>query len=107
MGDNTAQNSKRIAKNSILLTIRLLITMCISIYTSRVILNALGVEDYGVYNVVGGFVAVFSSLTDSLSRAFSRFMTVAIAKNDVREQQYVFSANANIICHYCNNYCYL
>lgn len=97
MGDNTAQNSKRIAKNSILLTIRLLITMCISIYTSRVILNALGVEDYGIYNVVGGFVAVFSSLTDSLSRAFSRFMTVAIAKDDVREQQYVFSANANIL----------
>lgn len=97
MANKTEQNSARIAKNSFLLTIRLIITMCISIYTSRVILNILGVEDYGIYNVVGGFVAVFSSLTDSLSRAFSRFITVAIAKDDVREQQQVFSANCNIL----------
>lgn len=95
--ENTVQNSERLAKNSVFLTIRLVFTMCISIYTSRIILNTLGVEDYGVYNVVGGFVAVFSSLTDSLSRAFSRFMTVAIARNDVQEQQYVFSANFNIL----------
>lgn len=97
MERNTAQNSKRIAKNSILLTIRLIITMCISIYTSRVILNVLGVEDYGVYNVVGGFVGVFSSLTNSLGRAFSRFVMVAIAKNDIKGQQQVFSVNINIL----------
>lgn len=96
MADSIA-NSKRIAKNSVMLTFRLIITMCISLYTSRVVLNALGVEDYGIYNVVGGFVAIFSSLTDSLSRAFSRYMTVAIAKDDVKEQRKVFSANVNIL----------
>jgi len=97
MENNTQQNNKRIAKNSILLTIRLIITMCISLYTSRVILNVLGVEDYGIYNVVGGFVALFSSLTDSLSRAFSRYMTVATTKDDVIEQKQVFSATVNIL----------
>ncbi len=65
MNDISA-NNKRIAKNSVVLTIRLVITMCISLYTSRVILNTLGIEDYGIYNVVGGFVGIFASLTDSL-----------------------------------------
>ena len=90
-------SNKRMAKNSLFLTIRLIITMCISFYTSRVILNALGVENFGIYNVVAGFVAIFSSLTDSLGRSFSRFMTVAIAKEDIMEQREVFSANVNIL----------
>ena len=90
-------NNKRIAKNSILLTIRLVITMCITLYTSRVVLNALGVSDYGIYNVVGGFVTIFTSLTGSFGRAMSRYMTVAIANNDIKEQRQVFSANFNIL----------
>lgn len=60
-------------------------------------LNALGIEDYGIYNVVGGFVAIFSSLTDSLGRAFSRYMTVATTKDDIREEKLVFSATINIL----------
>ena len=94
---NNKQNNKRIAKNSILLSVRLIVTMCISLYTSRVVLNALGIEDYGIYNVVGGFVAIFSSLTDSLGRAFSRYMTVATTKDDIREEKLVFSATINIL----------
>lgn len=90
-------SNQRIAKNSVLLTVRLIITMCISFYTSRVILNALGVEDYGVYNVVGGFVALFTFLTDSLGRALSRYMTVAIAQNDIVQQRNVFSVYVNIL----------
>lgn len=97
MLNNTAENNKRIAKNSLLLTFRLIITMCISLYTSRVVLRTLGIEDYGIYNVVGGFVAIFSSLTDSLSRAFSRYMTVATTKDNIIEQKQVFSATVNIL----------
>ena len=52
------ENSKRIAKNTILLYFRMLFLMGISLYTSRVVLNTLGVEDYGIYNVVGGIVAM-------------------------------------------------
>ena len=70
-----SSNNKRIAKNTLLLYFRMLFLMLISLYTSRVILNALGVEDYGIYNVVGGVVTMFSMLSGSLSAAISRFIT--------------------------------
>lgn len=60
-------NNKRIAKNTLLLYVRMLFMMIVSLYTSRVILNALGVEDFGIYNVVGGVVAMFSVISGSLS----------------------------------------
>ena len=60
-------NNKRIAKNTLLLYIRMLFMMIVSLYTSRVILDALGVEDFGIYNVVGGVVAMFSVISGSLS----------------------------------------
>lgn len=72
---NTSENSKRIAKNTLLLYARMLLLMLINLYTSRVILNVLGVEDYGIYNVVGGIVVMFSFLSGSLSTASSRFIT--------------------------------
>ncbi len=56
----TSENNKRIAKNTVLLYIRMFISVIVGLYTSRVVLNTLGVEDYGVYNVVGGIVAMFS-----------------------------------------------
>ena len=58
--NNTAANNKRIAKNTLLLYFRMLLTMAVTLYTSRVVLDTLGVEDYGIYNVVGGVVAMFS-----------------------------------------------
>lgn len=72
----SSENNKRIAKNTLLLYIRMLFLMVISLYTIRVILNALGVNDYGIYNVVGGVVAMFSILSGSLSAAISRFITL-------------------------------
>ena len=61
MSNQTSDNNnKRIAKNTLLLYFRMLFMMVVSLYTSRVILNALGVEDFGIYNVVGGVVAMFS-----------------------------------------------
>lgn len=66
-------NGSRIAKNTAILYFRLLLTMCISLYTSRVILQSLGVSDFGIYNVVGGVVAMFSFFTSSISSSFQRF----------------------------------
>ena len=56
-------NNKRIANNTLLLYFRMLFMMVVSLYTSRVILNALGVEDFGIYNVVGGIVAVIGLMS--------------------------------------------
>ena len=77
-----SENTKRIAKNTLILYVRMLFSMLVSLYTSRVVLNALGVEDYGIYNVVGGFVAMFSLLTGSFSAAISRFLTFELGKGD-------------------------
>ena len=70
-----AENTKRIAKNTLMLYIRMLFSMLVSLYTSRVVLNTLGVEDYGIYNVVGGLVTMFSLISNSLSASVSRFLT--------------------------------
>ena len=71
----SSENNKRIAKNTLLLYIRMILLMLISLYTSRVILNQLGVQDFGIYNVVGGVVSMFSIISSSLSSAISRFIT--------------------------------
>ncbi len=63
MSSQTSDNNKRIAKNTLLLYFRMLFMMVVSLYTSRVILNALGVEDFGIYNVVGGIVAVIGLIS--------------------------------------------
>ena len=92
-----AENNKRIAKNTLLLYIRLFITMAIGFYTSRVILSTLGVTDYGVNNVVAGFVAMFSMFTNSLSAAISRFLTFNFGKGDAEKLKTVFSTSVNIM----------
>ena len=68
-------NNKRIAKNTMMLYVRMLFIMVVTLYTSRIILNILGVEDYGIYTVIGGIVALFSVFSSSLSAAISRFIT--------------------------------
>lgn len=83
--------SKRIAKNTGLLYFRMLLSMMVSLYTSRIILNALGVEDYGIYNAVCGVVGMLSFLNSSLNTATQRYMNVAMGKGDNAELQKVFS----------------
>lgn len=89
-------DNRKIAKNTIVLYIRMMVMMCISLYTSRVILNTLGVNDYGVYNVVGGFVAMFTLVTGALSNAISRYITFELGRDDKARLQMVFS-NALLI----------
>ena len=91
-----SNNNKRIAKNTLLLYFRMLFMMGISLYTSRVILNALGVEDFGIYNVVGGVVAMFSVISGSLSAAISRFITYELGKGDQSKLNKIFSASVTI-----------
>ena len=91
-----SNNNKRIAKNTLLLYFRMLFMMVVSLYTSRVILNALGVEDFGIYNVVGGVVAMFSVISGSLSAAISRFITYELGKGDQSKLNKIFSASVTI-----------
>ena len=88
---NQSANNKRIAKNTLMLYIRMLFLMITSLYTTRVVLKALGVEDYGIYNAVGGFVAMFSIVSGSLSAAISRFITFELAKDDIDKINKIFS----------------
>lgn len=75
-----------------MLYIRMLIIMAVTLYTSRVILRTLGVEDYGIFNVVGGVIAMLSFLMNSLGAAGSRFITYALGKGDREELKRVFSS---------------
>lgn len=89
-------NNKRIAKNTALLYIRTLIVMLITLYTSRIILKALGVEDYGVYQVIGGMVAMFTMISGSLSAAISRFITYEIGKGNKDKLNVIFSTSVYV-----------
>ena len=93
---NSSSNNKRIAKNTLLLYIRMLFLMVVSLYTSRVVLNALGVEDFGIYNVVGGVVAMFSMLSGSLSAAITRFITYELGTGNRENLKKIFSSAVTI-----------
>lgn len=92
-------NNKRIAKNTAFLYFRQLIIMMVSIYTSRVILDVLGVSDYGVYNVVGGIVTMMSFLNGALGSSSSRFLTYELGKGNQDKLNCTFSASLNL--HIC------
>ena len=94
--ESQKENTKRIAKNTMMLYTRMLFGMLVSLYTSRVVLQALGVEDYGIYNVVGGFVAMFSMISNSLSSSVSRFLTFELGRGDTDRLKKVFSTSVSI-----------
>ena len=95
MTNQTLDNNKRIAKNAFLLYIRMLFLMIISLCTSRVILHALGVVDYGIHNVVGGVIAMLNFINNSLSAASSRFITYDIGQGNLDVMKKTFG---NILC---------
>lgn len=97
MPETVHTKTRRIAKNTVLLYLRSLISLFISLYTSRLVLKGLGVDDYGVYGVVGGFVSMFSIVTSSLNGAISRFLNYAMGKGDKEEQANTFALSLNIM----------
>lgn len=88
--DNISKNNRRIAKNTLMLYLRMFFMTVISLYTSRVILQVLGVEDFGIYNVVGGVIALFGFLSNALSSASQRYIAHAIGEGNVDRQKLIF-----------------
>ena len=96
MSDNSS-NNKRIAKNTIALYFRTFVTMIVGLYTSRVMLQALGVDNYGINNVIGGIVAMSTLLTGAVSQSISRFITYALGEGDKNRMKMVFSTSVNVM----------
>ena len=86
-----SSDNKRIAKNTMVLYIRMFITMLVSLYATRVVLQALGEEDYGIYNVVGGIVVMFAFLSRVLASASQRYFAFELGRNDLQRLKQVFS----------------
>lgn len=86
-----------IAKNTIILFIRMIILVIVSLYTSRIVLSALGVDDYGIYNVVGSIVLSLGFFNGTLNTVASRYITVALNSNDLTRQTKVFT-NIMYVC---------
>lgn len=95
---SVSANNKRIAKNTIFLYVRMFLIMAINLYASRVILAKLGVEDFGIYNVVGGVVTMMAFLNTSLTSGFQRFFNIALGKEDNEEFKKLFSVS--IACQF-------
>ena len=91
-----SSNNKRIAKNAMLLYIRMLFIMGVQLFTSRVVLNTLGVEDFGIYNVVGGVVAMFSFLNAAMTSSTQRFLTFELGKGNYTRLKQVFVTSVNM-----------
>ncbi|MDR0371549.1 MAG: hypothetical protein LBH80_06830, partial [Prevotellaceae bacterium] len=89
-------NNKRIAKNTLFLYFRTLLTMIVSLFTSQVILNTLGVVDYGLNNVIAGVITLFSFLNGALRVSTSRFLTFELGRNDRDRLKKVFRTAFNI-----------
>ena len=85
------QSNKRIAKNTIFLYIRMIFILGVSLYTSRVVLDKLGVDNYGIYNAVAGVVAMLAFLNNTLSTGTSRFLTFDLGRGDVSKLKQTFS----------------
>ena len=85
-------NSKKIAQNTIILYLRMLVLLLVSLYPSRVVLDVLGIEDYGIYNVVGGIVMLLGFLNGTMSTASSRYITVALSEGKISRMKDVFSS---------------
>ena len=93
--DQHKGNNKRIAKNTMLLYLRSFIVMLVTLYTSRVILKALGIEDYGLYNVIGGVIGLFAFFRSSMTKSTQRFLNVEMAKPNGRLKE-TFSVSLTI-----------
>lgn len=95
MPQDISQNNKRIAKNTLALYFRTFITMIVGLYTGRVMLQALGIDDYGINNVVGGIVGMSSLITSTMTAAISRYITYSIGQGDSGRLKAMFSTSVN------------
>ena len=91
MSTQTSDNNKRIAKNTMFMYIRMAVIMLVQLYTSRIVLQALGIDNYGIYNVVGTFIVAFTFLSGPLSSATQRFLSFELGRKDYKQANKVFN----------------
>lgn len=96
MSQDNSSNNKRIAKNTLLLYVRMLFIMAVQLYTSRVVLNTLGIIDYGIYNVVGGIVTMFAFLNGAMVTSTQRYITFELGKDNMQRLKEVFTTCVQI-----------
>ena len=89
-------NNKRIVVNTVFLYLRMLVVMGISLYTVRMTLDILGVEDYGIYNVIAGVVSMFSFIKGSLATSSQRYFSIELAKGDIKSLNKQFCLNLTV-----------
>ena len=90
-------DTKRIAKNTLFMYVRMFIILVVTLYTARVVIQTLGIEDYGIYNIVGGVVVLFSFINISLRSAFQRFISFELGKDDITNSNSVIGSSFKIV----------
>lgn len=90
-------DNKRIAKNTLYMYLRMFIILGVTLYTARIVIRTLGLDDYGIYNIVGGIVILFSFISISLKNAFQRFLSFELGKNDTKGVYRVINSSIIII----------
>ncbi len=90
MASTATNNNKRLAKNTIILYIRMIVVMFITLFTSRVILKVLGIDDFGIYNVVGGVVAMMAVVNHAMAVSTQRYLTFELGKGDMQQFKQIF-----------------
>ena len=93
---DTQSNNKRLAQNTILLYLRMILIIIVGLYTSRVVLQTLGVNDYGIYNVVGGIVAMLAFLNSAMTAASQRFISFELGTGNLNKLKQVFCTSVTI-----------
>ena len=96
MGQSVSENNKRIAKNTLMLYIRMLFVMSVSLYTSRVVLQTLGIEDYGIFNVVGGIITMFTFINGAMVSSTQRYLSFELAKENEEKLRSVFNTSLQV-----------
>ena len=96
MEDNAIKN-KQIARNTLFMYFRMILVMVITLFTSRINLESLGIIDYGIYGVVGGFVAMFTMFSNALSASIQRFITFELGHGDRNRMKSIFSTSVTIM----------
>ena len=94
-------NNRRIAKNTLMLYFRMFISTIVGLYTSRIVLQTLGVIDYGIYNVVGGIISMMTFLNSAMVAASQRYLSFELGRNDLSRLKRVFCTSINIHASIC------
>lgn len=99
----STESNKRIAKNTLFMYLRMLITMVVTLYTSRIVLNTLGENDFGIYNLIGGIVTFFAFLNIAMTNATQRFLNYELGRGNIEQLKKTFSISmtAHISIAYC------